>query len=108
MSRSVAQFAREIGVDEVTVRVMLARGYSREDVRLLHGDASLPENVAGEAVEASIRRYYKQHGKLPCGEGLRVVDGKSKQAVAKYEHDCWLDFQFNTGTDGDSLLSGGF
>lgn len=107
MSRTIAQFAREIGEDEITIRTQIQRGYRLPDLELIYGKRDSPARVAGEAKEAAIRRHYAMHKRLPCGEELRVVNGRDPEAVKRYEHDVWKAFQFETGTDGDSLVSGG-
>lgn len=107
MSREISAFARELGMDEITIRTQLQRGYRRNQLSLIYAGSDTPEKVAGEAIEASIKRHYEQYGRLPCGEDLRVVDGTDQKAIRKYEHEVWRSFQFETGTDGDSLVSGG-
>jgi len=106
MSRSIAQFARSIGVDEVTVRSQVNRGYRFKDLELIYGRPDSAAKVAGEAIEAGIRRHLRKYGTLPCGGPIRVCNGKSPKAVRQYEHDVWRSFQFETGTNGDSLMSG--
>jgi len=107
MSRAVAQFAREAGVDEIVVRSHLLRGYSSADIELIHSPHQSAARAAGDAIEAGVRRHYRKYGVLPCGEPLRVCSGKSQQSVEAYQKDVWRSFQFETGTDGDALIQGG-
>lgn len=108
--RNIMRFVRDQlgGMEhgEVIVRSMLQRGYTLNQLALLYAPENSAHKLLGQAAEANIRRSVRRTRRLPCGEAVRVVNSKSPESVAKYEHDCWLDFQFNTGTHGDQLVGG--
>jgi hypothetical protein len=80
---------------------MLQRGYRMSDIRRIHAAEGTIEREVGDAIESAIRRSVRRTKRLPCGEPVRLDP-------RKMERDTWLDFQFETGTKGDSLVQGGF
>ena len=86
---------------EVTVNTMLQRGYRLSDIKRIHAPQGSAEHEIGEAIESAVRRSVRRTGRLPCGEPVRLNPERASK-------DCWLAFQFETGTKGDSLVQGGF
>jgi hypothetical protein len=84
---------------EVTVQAMLQRGYSMADIRRIHAPSGTAERLLGNSIESAVQRSVRRTGRLPCGEEVRVNHDRM-------ERDTWLEFQFTTGTKGDSLVQG--
>jgi hypothetical protein len=101
-ARMVQVASREVGGGselEIAIRVGLERGYKLSDLLRIHAPDGSAQRLIGDGIEASVRRHVARTKRLPCGEPVRIDPRQN-------ERDTWLAFQFETGTKGDSLVTG--
>lgn len=84
---------------EIAIQVGLQRGYKLSDLMRIHAADGTAERAVGDAIEANIRRSVSRTKRLPCGEPVKINP-------KTMERDCYLAFNFQTGTKGDSLVQG--
>jgi hypothetical protein len=104
--RTIQKLARKLELSEITIRAMVHRGYSLQKLERMFAPEGSPQALAGEAAENAVRRRVRFSRNLPCGEPVRMFSSSRPGAREEYEHACWLDFQFKTGTHGDRMVSG--